>query len=186
MTKKQSLTCISVVGVVCLSRLLFNIHLQKLRTLHINSIGGGCGGPYIVANKIKLSWPLSASLADPNQLDREWRESLHNKEMERNQGQLNAYDESCTAASAVPCKLQERVGRETGVLGIFAVLWSDMSVSWWWEKIKEKKKGGHGREAGNRKKTSPHPISCTHGRYINKQHAKTSAVHILTTRLKLH
>ena len=69
MTKKQSLACISVVGVVCLSRLLFNIHLQKLRTLHINSIGGGCGGPYIVANKIKLSWPLSASLADTNQLD---------------------------------------------------------------------------------------------------------------------
>ena len=53
-------------------------------------------------------------------------------------------------------------------------------------KNQRKKKGGHGREAGNRKKTSPHPISCTHGRYINKQHAKTSAVHILTTRLKLH
>ena len=54
------------------------------------------------------------------------------------------------------------------------------------EKKEKKKREGHGREAGNGKKTSRHRISCTHGRYINKQHAKTSAVHILATRLKLH
>lgn len=36
--------------------------------------------------------------------------------MEHNQGQLNAYRESCTAASAVTCKLNEW-GRKNGGVG---------------------------------------------------------------------
>jgi hypothetical protein len=106
--------------------------------------------------------------------------------MEHNQGQFNAYRESCTAASAVTCKLKEW-GRENGGVGHLC----GVAVRYYVgvvmvRKKKRKKREGHGREAGNGKKTSRHRISCTHGRYINKQHAKTSAVHILATRLKLH
>lgn len=86
----------------------------------------------------------------------------------------------------------ERVGRGNGSVGHLCCVVVRYVGVVMVGKDKRKREGDTDVKSGIARRPAPHRISCTHvrparrGRYINKQHAKTSAVHILATRLKLH